>query len=117
MGEHEEEHGGGKSEGTNTAFYAEKLHGWGVALQKLVKAKYDGLNSVVHGPTRKKLQELLAELVKQTGEAEAVAKAAELTKDRAKQVNPNAGRPLPKLPASKNDVLTKLEDRSRGGGG
>ena len=105
------------SGGTDIGFFAEKLHGYGVALQKAVKAKHDWLNPVVHGATRKKLEELLAELLTKTGEAEAVAKMAELSKDRAKQLNPNAGRPLPKLPPSKNDVLTKLEEKSRGTGG
>ncbi len=103
--------------GRTLGFFAEKLHGSMGWLQKAVKAKHDWLNPVVHGATRKKLEELQAELVKKTGEAEAVAKMAELSKDRAKQLNPNAGRPPPKLPPSKSDVLTKLEEKSRGTGG
>jgi hypothetical protein len=94
---------------TNLGFFYKKLNDWGVHLKKVIQAKHDGLNKLVHGETRKKLEELLGVLAKEVGENEAKMKAFELVAAKEKQLNPNMGRPLPKLPPSKNDVLTKLE--------
>ncbi|MGN6369204.1 MAG: hypothetical protein ACTHN5_13165 [Phycisphaerae bacterium] len=94
-----------------------KLKQWGDHLTHVIKAKHDWLNPVVHRETRKKLEELLGVLNTQM-QAYVIKfqefKATE-ERNRATPRTVNTGRPLPKLPPSKNDVLTKLEQRSRGG--
>jgi hypothetical protein len=87
------------------------LKKWGEALEHAIKVKHDWLNKAVHGETRRKLEELMGVLNTQMQayflKAQEFAAAEKKRADATR--TPNTGRPLPKLPPSKNDVLTRLE--------